>query len=89
MKATNPFEAGGKASSSSASQAGRLDLADDPVVALQYDLLRLVPVSHLLGGLEVGGEAAVEVLEDAVLISEPAICAFRRAFLDGREGSGL
>lgn len=48
-----------------------------------------MPVSHLLRRFEVGGIAAIEVLEDAVLISETAIGAFRGAFLHSRKSSGL
>lgn len=58
-------------------------------MALEDDLLGLVPVSHLLGVLEVGRVTAVEVLEDAVLIPEAAIGALGGAVLDGRERSGL
>jgi hypothetical protein len=39
------LEASGEASASSASEAGLLDLVDDPVLAHEHDVLGLVPVS--------------------------------------------
>jgi hypothetical protein len=39
------LEAGGEASASSASEAGLLDLVDDPVLAHEQHVLGLVPVS--------------------------------------------
>lgn len=59
-------------------------------MALEEDLLGLMPVAHLLGALEVGGEAAVEVLEDAVLVAKATIGTARgSAVLDGSERTAL
>lgn len=89
---THPFQTRRKTGTTAPTQAGSLDLPDDPVVALEEDLLGLVPVAHLLGVLEVGGVAAVEVLEDAVLITQAAVGADRGSsvgVLDGSEGAAL
>lgn len=42
-------------------------------MALENDLLGLVPITVGPGSLEVGGLVAIEVLEDAVLVLEAAI----------------
>jgi len=90
-RSTNPFQTRGETSTTAAAQTGGLDFPNDPVVALEQDLLRLVPVAHLLGALKVGRVAAVEVLEDTVLVLEPAIDTLRGGgtVLDGREGAAL
>ena len=82
---TYPFEARGETSTTSAAEAGSLDFADDPVVALENDLLRLVPVAHLLRALEIGGVSSVEILENAVLVAETTVDTLRGAILDGRQ----
>jgi len=73
QSATYPLETGGETSTTTSSQAGCLDLVDDPVVALGEDLLRLVPVAHLLRCGKGRGVAAHQVLEDTVLILEASI----------------
>ena len=59
-----------------------------PVVALEYDLLCLVPVSVFHGALQVRTMVAVEVLEDAVLVLQASICALR-GIVHRSEGSPL
>ena len=58
-------------------------------MSLQDDLFGLVPVTHLLGRLQIRRVPAIEVLEDTILVLEPAIGSLRGAILDGREFSGL
>lgn len=88
---THPFESRRETSSTTASKTRGLDLADDPVVTLEENLLGLVPVAHLFRMLKVGRVTAVEVLEDAILVLEAAVVAYGigRAILDGRKGSAL
>lgn len=59
-----------------------------PVVALEYNLLCLVPVSVFHGALQVRAMVAVEVLEYAVLVLQAPICALRR-IIHGCERSPL
>lgn len=82
---TYPFEAGGETSTTSSAQAGGLHLADNPIVALEDNLLGLVPITHLLRALEVGGVSSVQVLENAVLVAEATVDTLRGAILDGRQ----
>lgn len=67
-----PFHARRKPGSSSSSQAGRFDFADQPVMRLLENLLRLVPVAVLHGGLEVRTMVAIEIGEDTVLVLKAA-----------------
>lgn len=52
-----------------------------PVVALQDDLLRLVPVAILLGTLQIRTMVAIKVLENPVLILQATMCPLRRSIL--------
>ncbi len=45
LRHEGPLQAGGKAGAAAASQATGLDLVDDPLAALEDDLLRFVPVA--------------------------------------------
>ena len=60
-------------------------------MALEQDLLGFVPVAHLFGVLQVGRVAAIEVLEDAVLVLETAVGAHGSIVwvLDCSIGAGL
>lgn len=66
-------------------------------MTLENNLLRLVPVAHLLGALEVGGESAVEILENTILVLETSVGPLGGAILHGgkaphsgpREAHGL
>jgi hypothetical protein len=60
-----------------------------PVVALQQDLLRLVPVAVLHRALQIGAVVAVQVLEDTVLVLEAAVCALGRGIVHGGQGALL
>lgn len=82
---TYPFETGGETSTTSSAETRSLDLADDPIVALEDNLLGLVPVAHLLRALEVGGVSSVKVLENAILVAETTVDTLRGAILDGRQ----
>jgi hypothetical protein len=46
-------------------------------VALEQNLLRLVPVAVFHGALDVGAMVAVQVLEDPVLVLQPAVFPHR------------
>lgn len=102
---TYPFQTRGETSTTSATQTGCLDLRDDlcwvsyvlsrclscthPVIALQEDLLGLVPVSVLHRALQVGSVVAVQVLEDAILVLEPAVCPLGRGIVYCGQGALL
>lgn len=58
-------------------------------MALEYDLLRFVPITHFLGGLEVRRISTVQILEDAILIFETSILPLRGALLNRRKTAGL
>ena len=74
----------------SSSQTTRLDLADDPVVTLEQNLLGLVPIAILLRALEIRAVVAVEVGEDAVLVLQGArVGGWWRCVLHGGHGSLL
>lgn len=78
-----PLEAGRETGTTSASETRLLHLADDPIVALEDDFLGLVPVAHSLGVLEVVAVVAVDILENAVLVTETAVLSGRRIVADG------
>ena len=98
---TYPFKTRGEAGTSSATKTRLLDLRDDlysvsygitreihatnPVMALQDDLLCLVPIAVLLRTLQIRTVVAVQVLENPVLVLQAAICPLRRAILHGRQ----
>src|SRR6266566_6970134 len=84
-----PFQSRRETGTTSTPQAGGLDLVDNPIVSLQYDLLGLVPVSHLLCMFQIRRVPAVQVLEDAVLVLETAVVSLGSAILDGSKGSRL
>lgn len=92
MRIAHPFQSGWKASTTTSTESRSLNLIDDPVVALENNLLRLVPVTKLLCVLEIGRVATVEVLKDAVLILQVSIRPAGGAILncgeaaDGRPG---
>lgn len=65
-----PFHPGGKAGPTAAPQAGNLDLIDDPIGALVYYFLGLVPVAAAHGALQPPVMSAVQIREDAVLIGQ-------------------
>jgi len=67
------LEAGRETCATSTSETGRFDLIDDPVVTLQYYLLRLVPIAILLRTREIGTVVAVQVLKYSVLVFEVAV----------------
>lgn len=87
LPATYPFQTRGETSTSSSSQTGGLDLIDDPIVALEDNLLRLVPIAHLLRALEVGRVSSVQILKDAILVLEAAVSPHRGGILDGGQTS--
>jgi len=80
-----PFETRGETSTTSSSETRGLDLADDPIVTLEDNLLGLVPVTHLPGALEVDGISVVKVLENAILVSQTSVCSLRGAVLDSSQ----
>lgn len=57
-----------------------------PFVALEKDLLRLVPVAVLLSALQIRSVVSVQVLEDPVLILQASIHSLRRRIIYGRQG---
>lgn len=60
-----------------------------PIVALEHDILRPVPITTVLHRrLQIGAVVTVKVGEDAVLVSEPAIVLDGRSLLHGRERAG-
>lgn len=60
-----------------------------PVIALQEDLLGLMPVTKLLRRGEVGAMVSVQICEDPVLILQIAMDTLRCAFLNcGKTSSG-
>ena len=81
-KCTNPFQARGETSTTTATESGGLDLVDDPIVALENNFLGLVPVAHLLRAGKVGRVASVKILENTVLILQAAVSALRCTILD-------
>jgi hypothetical protein len=60
-----------------------------PFVALEQDLLRLMPVAILLRALQVRPVVSIEVLEDAVLVLQASICPLRRSILHCGQSSLL
>lgn len=82
-----PFQTRGETSTTSSSQTRGLDLANDPIVTLEDDLLGLVPVAHPLRALEVDGVSSVQILKDAILVSETAVRSLRGAVLDSCQAS--
>jgi hypothetical protein len=58
-------------------------------VALEQNLLRLVPVAVLHRALEVGAVVAVQVLEDPVLVPEAAVHPLGRRIVDCRQAALL
>lgn len=77
-----PLHATGETGTTASSETGGLDLRNDPLVALQNHLLRLVPVTVLHRALEVGAVVAVKVGEDAVLVLQAALAVDGRCVLD-------
>jgi hypothetical protein len=65
-----PLHAGREAGAAAATQAGLLQLLDDPVAALGDDRRRAVPVPAAHRLLQVPGMQTVEVGEDAVLVAQ-------------------
>ena len=65
-----PFEAGGEASAAAAAQAACLDLVHQPVTALVDEGLGIQPAAALLGALKAPVMEAVEIGENAILVSE-------------------
>lgn len=68
-----PFHTGGETSASASSEVRLLGLVDDPVVALEHDLLGLVPVALAHGVLEGVAIGTVQILENAVLVLQTAV----------------
>jgi hypothetical protein len=60
-----------------------------PVVALEQNLLRLVPVAVLHGALQVRAMVAVQVLEDPVLVLEASIDPLGRRIVHRRQAALL
>lgn len=58
-------------------------------MALQHDILGLVPVAVLHRALQIRAMVAVQVGKYPVLVLQTAILSLGRALLDGREGTGL
>ena len=57
-------------------------------MTLEYDFLRLVPISIFHGALEIRTMVAVQVLEDAVLVLQASIRPLRR-IVHGSQSSPL
>src|SRR5579864_9380761 len=72
-----PFQAGRKAGAAAPAQAGSLHLVDDLVAAALQDRLGAVPGAARTRALEAPIVQAVEILEDAVLVSEHSRVSFR------------
>jgi hypothetical protein len=60
-----------------------------PVMSLEQDLLRLVPITVLLRALQVRPVVSVKVLEDSVLVLQASICPHRRSIVHCRQSSLL
>merc|ERR1740129_137380 len=67
-----PLESTGESSSTPSSQPTGLDLINDPLATLLYNLLGLVPLAALHGSLQPPVVATVNVSEDSVSISHGA-----------------
>ena len=65
-----PFEAGGEAGAAAAAQADRLDFVHQPVAALVDEGFGIEPAAALLGALKAPVMEAVEIGENAILVSE-------------------
>merc|ERR1712181_198385 len=63
-----PLESTGESSTTPPSQATGLDLINDPLATLLYDLLGLVPLASLHGSLQPPVVATVNVSEDSVSV---------------------
>ncbi len=72
-----PLHAGGEAGAATAAQARGLHLVDDPVAALFQDRLGVVPVAARAGTGQAPVLQAVQVGEDAVLITQHHASPFR------------
>lgn len=77
-----PLETRGETGTTTSTETRSLHLVQDPIVALEQDLLGLVPVTALEGTLELVVVESVDVGEDAILILQVA-----KAGSDGRDGS--
>ena len=65
-----PFQRGRETGAAAATQARALDLVDDPVATVVDELLGVHPAAARLGAFEAPVAGAVEVGEDAILVSE-------------------
>ena len=70
LRHERPFQAGRKAGAAAAALAGRLDLVDDRVAALFQNRLGAVPGAARARAFEAPVVEAVEIAEDAILVSE-------------------
>lgn len=82
-KPAYPFQARRETGATATAQTRGFDLANDPIMALEDDLLGLVPIAHLLCAREVGRVSAVKVLENAILVPQTSVRSLRGAILDG------
>jgi hypothetical protein len=60
-----------------------------PFMALEQNLLRLVPIAVLLRALQVRAVVSVQVLEDAVLVFQAAVYSLWRRIVHCRQGPSL
>ncbi len=70
LRHERPFHAGRKSRAAAPAQTGRLHLVDDAVAAAFEDLLGAVPGAARTRALQAPVVLAVEILEDAVLVSQ-------------------
>ncbi|GMT31566.1 hypothetical protein PFISCL1PPCAC_22863, partial [Pristionchus fissidentatus] len=88
----SPLHSGRETGSSATAQSRGGHLLQNPVLALENDFLRLVPISSLHGSLETVVVAAVQIGEDTVLILEVSVGSLLWLLLssraEGAEGGG-
>lgn len=82
---TYPFETRRETGATATAETRRLHLIDNPLVALENNFLRLVPIAHLLCAREVGWVATVQILENTVLVLETAVGSLGSAILNGSQ----
>ena len=64
-----PFHPGRESRTAATAQARRLDFLDDRVLPARHQVFRVVPVATLLRAIQTPVLKAVEVGEDAILVS--------------------
>ena len=73
LRHEGPFQPGRKAGTAAPAKAGGLDPLDDLVMAKLQELCRVLPVATLARAGKTGVHPAIEIGEDAILVSQHSV----------------